>query len=341
MKYYTSLEHILAVYDRIGRGMPAPESSLEELSAWQIKARQKLSDLLALDMYEKCDPQPELLETAHFDGYTREKTVIYTESDVRMPLYILRPDADTPRPAFIVLPGHGPGKIHTVGYLEDGSMQDTFALSLARAGYVVVCPDPRGMGERREYTRQDEDYSRTNTHAELNHTGITLGLPLLGMMVWDYMRLIDYVLSLPCCDGRIGTGGMSGGGNQSIFLSALDTRISCTVTSGWFYGFRGSLLERAAECACNYVPGLFRCFDCCDIGSMIAPRPLHIETGALDPLNGKDGLDNVYPEVQTAKNSFRLYGAEDALLHYVHPGAHKWVGKYALGFVQKHMPIEN
>ncbi len=48
-----------------------------------------------------------------------------------------------------------------------------------------------------------------------------------------------------------------------------------------------------------------------DIAAMIAPRPLLIETGSRDPLNGASGLANVRSQVHIIRRAYRTLGAED------------------------------
>lgn len=116
--------------------------------------------------------------------------------------------------------------------------------------------------------------------------------------VWDLMRLVDYIKTRPDCNGdKIGCIGLSGGGLQSLWLAALDDRIMFATVSGYFYGYRDSLLEMNQNCCCNYVPGLWEHVDMGDIGALIAPRALVIESGMQDHLNGRRGIVNVLEQV--------------------------------------------
>jgi hypothetical protein len=62
-------------------------------------------------------------------------------------------------------------------------------------------------------------------------------------------------------------------------LTALYYRIKAAVISGYFYGYKQSLLEMPDNCSCNYVPHLWEKVDMGDMGALIAPRTLLIETG--------------------------------------------------------------
>ncbi|MFW6059350.1 MAG: alpha/beta hydrolase family protein, partial [Phycisphaeraceae bacterium] len=135
----------------------------------------------------------------------------------------------------------------------------------------------------------------------------------------------DYIRMRPDCDRRrIGCAGLSGGGLQTLWTSALDRRITCAVISGYFYGYEQSLLEMHWNCSCNYVPHLYEHVDMGDIGALLAPRPLLIQTGTRDPLNGRDGLGNVHSQVTITQRAYNLHHADDQLVHDVFQGEHRW-----------------
>lgn len=167
---------------------------------------------------------------------------------------------------------------------------------------------------------------------------IGFGQSVIGMAVWDLMRLVDFAEEQPEIDrARMGCAGMSGGGQQTLWLAALDQRISAAVTSGYFYGMKESLIMLAGNCACNYVPYMWETMDMGDLGAMVAPRPLFIESGEKDVLNGPSGIENVYPQVETARKAYRLYDAQDCLVHAVHPGGHQWVGDGVMEFLAERL----
>jgi hypothetical protein len=156
----------------------------------------------------------------------------------------------------------------------------------------------------------------SNSCAVLNHMAIPLGQTVTGMWTFDLIRLVDYVETRPECNAlRIGCAGLSGGGLQTLWLTALDERVRCAVVSGYFYGYKDSLLRLANNCSCNYVPHLWELADMGDIAALVAPRPLLIETGTLDPLNGERGVANVAEQLAIARQAYTLLGASERLGH--------------------------
>jgi len=268
-----------------------------------------------------------------------------------MTLYLLKPNdisQNEKRPVVICPHGHeSAGKNSPAGRSDIPPVAKAieiynydYGVQFVKRGYIVFCLDARAFGERREDTHQgnDELTFMTSSCAQLNHMAICLGMSLTGMWVWDLMRLIDYIETLDFCDSkRIACAGLSGGGLQTLWLSALDDRIKCAVVSGYFYGYKDSLLRLSGNCACNYVPNLWENVDMGDLGALVAPRALLIETGDDDPLNGERGIVNVTEQLKITEAAYELLNADKSLAHHVFHGVHKWNGEKTYDFVAEHL----
>ena len=135
--------------------------------------------------------------------------------------------------------------------------------------------------------------------------------------------MIDYIETCEQWDSSdLGCVGFSGGGMQTLWLSALDERVKKVIISGYMYGYKDSLMILNGNCNCNYVPGLWRHYDMGDIGSLIAPRSLTVQSCRQDKLNGPRGLDNVYEQMDIIRTAYNLYGKEDLLIHDIREGEH-------------------
>ncbi|UVI31975.1 alpha/beta hydrolase family protein [Paenibacillus spongiae] len=350
-RYYTSTEQLMRVYDTNSRRMGlADEPAIDEYKEWRSNLVAKLREITGLNQMERCPLEPELIESTQMDGYRREKWTIETEQGVRMPFYILIPqdgnDGGGKLRCMITPHGHASGgKYSPAARTDIPSIADAvtnynygYGERFVKQGYIVFCPDARGFGERREWMLQgDEEHAFLNsTCVALNHVAISLGRSLTGMWVWDLMRLIDYIQSRDDCDAsRIGCAGLSGGGLQTLWLAAMDERVRCAVVSGYFYGYKDSLLKLSQNCGCNYVPHLWNYADMGDIGALIAPRALLIETGTRDGLNGERGMVNVTEQVAVTQRAYALWGQEDRLHHHIFEGAHLWDGQETDAFVNK------
>jgi len=249
-------------------------------------------------------------------------------------------------PTVICPHGHGTaGKNSPAGRVDIPAVAEVcersnsdYGVQFVKRGYMVFCPDARAFGERRENTLQgdDEHSFMSSSCVQLNHMAICLGMSLTGMWAWDLMRLIDYIQTLGDCDGdKIACGGLSGGGLQTLWLSAMDDRVKCAVASGYFYGYKDSLLRLSGNCGCNYVPKLWNYVNMGDIGALIAPRAFLVQTGDKDALNGERGVVNVTEQAEITRRAYRALNCEDNFLHHIFDGGHVWNGEKTYDFVSR------
>lgn len=340
-RYYGSLRGMECKFENRARKAAFCGESKEEWLVWKENTRRLLWKLLGLDHMEKCELSPVTEERIVLDhGIVREKVVIQTEPEVWMPFYILIPKntGGKKQSCFIAPPGHqGGGKYSVAGCYEIPAIAEMirfynydYGMQLAKLGYVVLCPDSRGFGERRDEALQnDEETSFLNsTCFQLAHMAEPLGQTVAGMCTWDLMRLIDYIEERDeWRTDTLGCLGFSGGGMQTLWLAALDERVRQAVISGYMYGYRDSLLKMNGNCSCNYVPGLWEHVDMGDIGSLIAPRPLMVQSCTEDPLNGERGIINVMEQMEVIRSAYRLFEMEDRVVHDICAGGHCWHGE--------------
>ena len=337
---------------RVGRAFAYQATSIEAHRAWRRKVIAHLKRITGYDTMEACPLKPRITESVPCDGYTRQRVEIQTEPGVVMPMYVLIPDAvgENARrkqrlPAVICPHGHGSGgKLSPAGMIQFPVIKQAvekynydYGVKFAQAGMVAFCPDARGFGERQEKFVRETANALHHSCLHLNQMGIPLGQTVTGMWAWEIHRLVKYIQTRRDVDSdRIGCAGLSGGGLQTLWAMALDDRnlIKAGVVSGYFYGIKESLLDEHRHCSCNYVPGLFQAVDMGDLGALVAPRPLVVETGSSDPLNGESGLKNVKSQVAVARRAYRLLGAGKNLVHDVFDGGHRWNGTVAIPFLK-------
>lgn len=349
--FYDVTEHFAKRFDKIGRQLAFKGKTGKDAIAWQKKLSAKLNEVLGMDTFEKAKLRPELHGKEDMSLYWREDWTIHTEADVIATFYALVPKnikKGEKRPAVICPHGHGSGGRYSPagrGDLEIIAKQIKvynydYAVKLAERGFVTFAMDARGFGQRRiqskQNDKQDPNLFISNACHELMIMSYPLGQTITGMWTWDLMRLVDYAQTRPEVDPkRIGCAGLSGGGLQTLYLSALDKRIQAGVVSGYYYGVKDSLIRLAANCDCNCVPNLWKYADMGDIGGLIAPRGLLIETGDKDPLNGKAGsMGNVTSQVGYTRKVYKALGCERQLAHHVFPGEHRWCGEQAVPWLE-------
>src|SRR5574341_1049101 len=125
---------------------------------------------------------------------------------------------------------------------------------------------------------------------EAGYALFPVGETITGWLVWDSMRAIDYLCSLEEVDpSRIGVTGNSGGGLNTLYTAALDSRVRAAVISGFIYEFHDWMKYAGSHCTCTQLPGLYRAMEWFEIAGLIAPRPLlmlHGERDDIFPLSG-------------------------------------------------------
>ena len=134
-------------------------------------------------------------------------------------------------------------------------------LGLVKQGYVVLVYDPVGQGERRIFYDPRLEGSpvgeATSEHEMVGIQSLLGGESIARYMIWDGMRAIDLLQSLPYVDPkRIGISGCSGGGTLTAYLAALDDRLqvaapSCYITDWEDNNLREDLPPNGPELSCG------------------------------------------------------------------------------------------
>lgn len=307
--------------------------------SWRAAFREALRQRLALPEAAPSPPAFTTTPPTTHDGYRRVYLEYASAPDTIVPAWLLIPDDLTgPAPAVIAVHGHGSGMDDLVSLNADGGERtepqgyhQDFALALCRRGMIVLAPELRGFGRRREPQDQAAGPADSSCHAAA-WWGILLGKPLLGSRVADVLRGIDLLQALPQVDGqRIGIMGGSGGGAVALFAAALDQRLRAAVISNYFCTFKASILAMQ-HCACNYVPGLLQDGEIYDVAALIAPRPLLIEAGTDDPIFPLSGVLAAYERLH---ESYALQGAAKHLERDVFVGGHQISGAQSYAWLTR------
>jgi dienelactone hydrolase len=330
-------------YEQAPRQLAFRARTSAEAAAWQLALRERLAALLGGFPDRRASLDPHLIEHVEEDSYTRELVVFQSQPGEYVPCYVLLPRAaPTPLRSVIALHGHGPGGARPlVGLAANEAEAESmrvhnydYARQLARRGFAVFAPLQRGFAERMEDPplRDKIDTVWQSSCRAIAANALLLGRTLLGLRVWDVMRLLDYIRTRPePLAAAIGCVGLSGGGMVALFSAALDERITCAVVSGYFNTFRDSIMA-IDHCLCNYVPSILQYAEMADIAGLVAPRPLLIESGERDP---------IFPAAATRRalgELSRIYAAFDAperLDADFFEGEHRWSGAKAYDWLER------
>jgi hypothetical protein len=198
--------------------------SLAEAQEWQRAVRPRLAAQLGFQDLPRTDLAPQTIEVVDKGDYTREKVLLQTSQHISLSAYLLVPKAGVPPfPAVIAFHGHGYGVKDIVGLWEDGSERQQpdgyhkdFAVALCRRGFAVAAPEISCFGERQNDYRYLQTPLGSPIPTTCDHTAMLalyLGGTVLGLRVFDGMRLVDYLQTRSEFDTTcLGAMGISGGG---------------------------------------------------------------------------------------------------------------------------------
>ena len=278
-------------------------ASPEELRRFQRKLRREVQRKIG------CVYDPSLplavreFGTIRRDGYTIVKLIYQSRPGVFVTALLYRPKGKGPFPAVLQMHGHAPkGKF--------GERTQRLSTDLVRSGFVVLAVDAFGVYERASHYCRGENHGSVQGAALLN-----LGETLLGAQVVDNMRGVDLLTSLPeVISSRIGAVGASGGGNQTMWLAALDPRIAAAmpvVSVGSFESYVYGM-----NCLCELLPDGLTLTDEAGVLALVAPRPLRI-CNALYDCNHDFSPATMFQSYRPLERLYRALGAAEELSYEI------------------------
>jgi hypothetical protein len=340
-RHFDPVAYTRELYAAAPRQLRFQARNRSDAERWQRTLRAKLTELVGGFPSQRVPLQPVTLETRQFQGYVREKVVFNTRAGVSALVYVLKPtSAQAPIATMICVPGHGRGVDDIVGIDERGNdrtnkagYQHDFAIQVVEAGMAAVAIEPLAFGARRDAITARKGLGTAACQPAAGGA-MLVGETMLGWRVWDVMRTVDYIQTRPELDAnRVGLMGISGGGTVTLFGAALEPRIKAALVSGYLNTFVDSI-GSLSHCIDNYVPGILNWAEMHDIGGLIAPRPLFVESGERD---------NIFPikasveSFNKVKDIYTVLGAADRVEQEVFPDEHAFWGKRGIPFLAKHL----
>jgi dienelactone hydrolase len=263
---------------------------------------------------------PARVELVDLGDVVREKVTYAVEPGERVPAFVFLPKAGpSRRPAILCHHQHGGefsvGKDGPAGLGSEPNQH--YALELARRGYVTMVFDALCFNERQDPTGKlkNGDYERYEAMYR-----IVEGKSLQGKYVWDARRALDYLETRPEVDAtRLGMIGHSLGGQETLFTTAIDTRIRAAASSCGFGSLRTLKRDRINHNYALFVSGLADNGDYGAVLAMVAPRPFFVAARSEDPIFPKDGIEET---IAVARRTYVDAGAADRLATFFEPGPH-------------------
>jgi dienelactone hydrolase len=317
-----------------GAVVPPPISFGQTPAEWQQRRRKMLDRWTAFlgPFPRRCDLTPQVIGEETLPTCLRRK-VRYRVDDlgggVWVEAYVLIPrPCPAGAPAVVVMhPTTDDTVAEPVGLAGLASRHT--ALHLVERGYVAVCPRnflweyrdrrwPNTTDERWDFFRQQA----------LRVIGDHPGWTGMGKMLWDSMRAVDYLLTVPeVAPDRIGCIGFSLGGKEALYLPAFDPRVRASVSieggigmtytnwhDPWYLG------ARVREPGFN--------MDHHELVALIAPRAFLLmgSMGGIPEdeskyVAGADG-ERSWPYIEAALPLYRMLGAADRIGVLCYPNGH-------------------
>lgn len=260
---------------------------------WEKRAeviRQGLIKGMKLDQMPKVDNNfnPIIHSTRTMDGYIVENIAIESFPGFYITGNLYRPiKADKKCPAILSPHGHWNDR----RFMAD---VQTRCACLARMGAVVFVYDMVGYGDSKQ----------------VNHK-----IPVaLLLQTFNSKRVLDYLVTRPDVNpDKIGVTGESGGGTQTIMITALDNRIKVSVptvmVSAFFFGGctceSGMPVHKSDHHQTNNV----------EIAALCAPRPMLLISDGGDWTKNTPRIE--FPYIQKV---YALYDAESRVDNAHFPG---------------------
>jgi dienelactone hydrolase len=250
-----------------------------------------------------------IIETSH--GYRIHKLRFEVVPGLHSTALLYEPTEITGRvPAILNLLGHEPDGIGV-------EYEQKRCINFAKRGIIALDVEFIGFGELTN-PENIHDFG-----AQLN----LVGSNVLGVFYLSMRRGLDYLSGLPEVDTtRIGVTGLSGGGWQTVMLSALDPRVAVEVEVAGI-GSRESNLTHPVDTDETEAdaPDLMQDEDYPELIALRAPRP------TMEIHNGTDSCCFRAPQVKPylydqVKPFFQLYGASNAFAwsENLYPGSHNY-----------------
>jgi dienelactone hydrolase len=262
-----------------------------DAAEWKKRAAYLREHILAsaglLPLPERPPLSPRIFGDVKRADYTVSKVYFESLPGFFVTGNLYRPSGEGPFAAILAPHGHW-----AYGRLENTSLNSVpgRAINLARQGYVVFTHDMIGYND-----------SRQLPHTFGGPRENLWGLSLAGLQLWNAIRALDFLESLPYVRrDAIGVTGESGGGTQTFLVSAVDDRVAVSVPVNMVS------LHMQGGCLCENAPGLRLETTNVEIAATFAPKPLLLISATGDWT--KNTLEREYPAV---REIYKLFGAEE------------------------------
>ena len=308
------IENKLRLEAALEFGVHQLPGNLKDLEIYRTKLRDEIIHETGVIYDHKLPLNIKETGTIKMNGYTIKKIVYQTRPGIYATANLYVPDGKGPFPAVINMLGHWQkGKIDSTGPQAVGH-------SLALNGYVCLTVDPWGSGERTTVHGIFEDHGDGNN---LGSALLNVGETLMGIELSDNIRGVDLLSSLPYVfPDKIGATGASGGGNQTMWLTAMDERIKASVPVVSVGTFGSYIL--GTPCICEVIIDALTFTEESGVLALVAPRAIKMCNHKKDA-NPAFNPSEMLRSYNNVKPVFKMLGAENNISYQLFDLVHGYM----------------
>lgn len=285
--YSYVLDKVTKAYD-VADAVRAEVDTKEKFVHYRETVKEKLAEVIGKIPYDPDYPlQAKVVGEMEADDLYIRKVLFASRERVYVTANLYIPKARQEKCAGVLL---------QCGHSDNGKAYTTYqraAVMIARAGMVVLVPDPPGQGERNECVDAAGRVivrGGTANHQKFGTQCFLTGEIPIRYFLADAMRAVDYLCSLEFVDAdKIGATGISGGGTMTSLLMAMDGRIKAAAPGCWpCSGREYFVMGSAPDCEQIWPDILKHHIDHFELMACMCPRPLLFLAAAYDfiPIEG-------------------------------------------------------
>ncbi|HKT13404.1 MAG TPA: acetylxylan esterase [Terriglobia bacterium] len=302
--------------ERMRQVAPAnpPARTPDEAKAMRARAQETLRKLLGLPA-ERAPLNPRIISSNRWiNDIAVDEFEFYSEPQVRVTGWFFAPPKGGPEFPAVVIVSEG-GKNHLL-YETSGVRQ------LVREGFAVCAIDLRGLGVSTAHDPPagPQFYRDVPLQERYAWTCFSLGKPLLGQRVWDFLRCLDYLETRRDVDPHRILGLGEAGASLAVLLSAvLDDRLRSVLLDRPVATYASIVEEKAYSLDLTwFLFDVLSHFDLPDLTALLAPRPCRLlnATNAQGETLAESEVSSLYRD---AAATFNYLGAGGQLRLMVRP----------------------
>jgi hypothetical protein len=298
--------------------MNSPSVAPDDVRASRESAQATLKEILSLPVQLTPLNSRIISSNIWMQDIAVDEFTLHSEPSVRVSGWFLRPaQSDSPFP--------------TIVYVSEGNRnrvveENSDITDLVRKGFAVCAVDLRGLGVSiPHYPDAGPIYYQGKPLQERYVWAcFTLGKPVLGQRVWDFLRCLDYLQSRRDVDQNRIHGLGEGGAALAVLLSAvLDDRLHSVLLDHPVATYRSIVTSEAYTLDFSwFLYGVLKHFDIPDLVGLLSPRRcwiLNATNSQGEPLPQSE-LSSLY---EHPTRIFELFGAREELKFVISPEQEK------------------